>query len=335
MNLTLGVAKTTIARILGRSTSSSSVMDYINEAVERLMSRGNWPGTIVRYRACVNQAKITWPRQIETILKANVCDTPAPIANHWYEFAGSGPGTLHDTDCPGLVLEDMGNAPTFDDIGESGKLLYVLSTAGEDADAQILIRGYGGDATTDTEPIRTVVDGSWVEGEYIDIAPGATFSTKYFINITEVIKPVTNGVVRLYEFTAPATYKPLAYYDPDETVPSYRRSRIPSLATFGECDCDCCPTDYTSVTVLAKLAFIRASVDTDILQINNLPAIKDMVMSIQHAEKHNTQEAVFYEGRALRELQMQAKNADGGGTFPYYDVQDKAIYGAGDIEAVI
>jgi hypothetical protein len=329
--LTLAQARPTIARVIGRSENHSSVADYINEAVQRLMVRGNWVGTVVRYRVCVNEAKLTWPRHIHTILKCNICRSPVPVANGWYEFAAGGPGTLHDDDSIGLVLQDMGTASTFDDIGGTNRTLRVLGTEEEDG-AEICIQGYD----NSNQWIRTLHNGSLVDGEYFTITTTGTVSAHVWSNVTRVIKPVTEGNVLLYEReTSTLVEKPLGIYEPDETLPSYRRSRIPALDTVGDCGTGHCEDDHTAVNVKAKLRFIPVTQDTDWILIGNLPALKDMVMSILKAEKDLPEEAEIYETRAIRELSKELVDYEGESSFPRYDVQDPRTFGAGSITGVI
>jgi hypothetical protein len=160
-------------------------------------------------------------------------------------------------------------------------------------------------------------------------------SANIFTNVTRVIKPVTNGSVRMFERdTVLNVDKPMAIYEPDETTPSYRRSRIPGLDSVGGCGDSSCPEGFTTVNVKAKLRFIPVVNDNDWVLIGNLPAIKEMVMSIQKAEKHLWQEATVYEARALTELGKELVDYEGEGSIPKYDVQSTALFGAGNVEGV-
>jgi hypothetical protein len=333
MKLTLANAKPVIARVLGKSQSSPEVIAFLNEAIQRLMVRGNWRGTVVRYRIAVNDEKLTWPRQIETVLKVNVGGSPIPLANRWYEFAGAGPGTTTAENSPGLILQDLGTACSFDDIEGIGKTILVTSDEVEDADSQILIQGYD----QNNNWIRTLVAGVFVNGEYVNISPGGAYTTHEVINLTGVIKPQTNGRVYLYEHdVATGVNKPLAMYEHDEENPEYRRSRIPSLADVDSSGTfEGIPDGYAMVEVLAKLAFIEATEDTDILLIGNLPAIKDMVQSIVKAENNLAQEADYYESRAIRELEKELVNYEVTNGAPQFDIQSPEIFGAGTISGVI
>ena len=89
------------------------------------------------------------------------------------------------------------------------------------------------------------------------------------------------------------------------------------------------------MNVLAKLRFIPVAKDNDWIQIGNLPAIKEMVMSIQKAEKNLWDEAEVYENRALRELGKELVDYEGEASLPKYDIQSPALFGAGNIEGVI
>jgi hypothetical protein len=53
------------------------------------------------------------------------------------------------------------------------------------------------------------------------------------------------------------------------------------------------------------------------------------------AEKNLAQEADYYEARAIRELEKELTNYNGGTTHPAFDTQDPQIWGAGAIQGVI
>ena len=49
MKLLLKDVKADCAKVLSMSSTDSRVVDYINEAQERLLYKGKWPGTYIRY----------------------------------------------------------------------------------------------------------------------------------------------------------------------------------------------------------------------------------------------------------------------------------------------
>lgn len=300
-----------IPKVLGICADDPRVLEYCNEAMERLMARGKWVGTYQKYRICTSDGCLTWPRQILGIEAVSLCNIPMRIRNEWFEFLEFGTGLQTPSDC-GLQLFDRGMACAFNDIAGTNKKIKVYADVTEDEDAQILLQGYDENGIW----IRTEVDGEWVDGEYVDLAvsPG-TLSTKKFSVLTGVQKPVTNGIIRLYEYNVDdTTQRAIAIYEPDETVPVYRRSLITGLVNSGRCcgaseDCD-----TKTVTVMAKLRFIPVAKDTDYLPIGNLAAIKDMVQSIRKMENNLFEDAKKYEASAINELERELKEYLGDGT---------------------
>lgn len=333
--LRLSDCKTDIARVLGFCDSDSRVVSYLNEAQRRLMPKGKWVGTVVRYRICVSNSCLTWPRQIETIEAFALCDTPGMLRNMWFEYLGNGPGQLSEENGNGKTLVDRGMAATFDDpIANASNKIRVHSAVAESSSSRILIQGYDENA----QWVRTQDSGSWVDGEYVTISNVYQYTTTRWSNITGVQKPVTNGPVWLYEYstTLSSAVKALAYYEPDETNPLYRRSLIPMLSDAGCCDCDTGDScSNTSVTVLAKLRHIPVRNDNDWLILQSLPALKDMVKSVDFREKNMMKEAMEYEASAVTELQSDLKSFEGSGTVRPIRAEGWNTFGGGGVEPMI
>lgn len=337
MNLvTLGTAKTKIARVLGVCTTDSAVAEYLNEAQERLLNRPGKPvGSYVRYAICVNDSCLTWPRQIRSIEAFAVCDTPGQVHSSWYEFLTNGPGMLHDDDMPGTKLVDREMACTFDDItaGEVDRNVRVTTDVAETAGTYIWL--YGNDENGNW--IRSQIGGVWYDGERIDLSTAPVNSTHFFTSLVRVNKAATNGIVRLYEWnsTTAAVVKALAYYEPSETLPIYRRSFIPGLADMQTCENSTDDCDNRTVTVLARLQHIPVSADNDFLVIGNLPALKLMVMAIKAEEDGDIEKAQVLEAKAQRELDGELAAYLGDGQMPDIRVEDRSLFGGGGVENVI
>lgn len=331
--LRLSDVKSTIAASIGLCTDDARVISLINEAQERLLPQGKWVGTYARYRVCISNACITWPRQIETIEAMSICKVPGVIRNEWFEFLGNGPGGFSEDSCPGNVLIDRGMAATFDDpIATAANKIRVHSDVAESSSSRILIQGYD----ENSQWVRTLDSGSYVDGEYVTISTNYQYTTTRWSNITGVQKPVTNGAVRLYEYstTLSSAVKALAYYENDETVPLYRRSMIPGLGETGACcgaDSDC--TNKT-VTVMAKLRFIPVRNDIDYLMIGNSPAIKDMVRSCWFSDRNDIQNAGIYEAKAVDMLKKELQSHLGTGTVVPIRAEGMATFG-GNFENVM
>jgi hypothetical protein len=226
--------KADVGKVLNFCADDSRIADYVNKACERLLYELKSKGTLVRYRVCTPSGCLTWPRSIETIEAFAICKRPGTVRNSFYEFLGSGPGILGENSCAGNQLVDQGEVCSFDNVRGTGKKIAVYCDATETAldNPSIIIQYYDS-------------NGQWVrvngiDGEKINfLAAGQYALTGSEVmpdGLVKVIKPKTNGVVRLYEYdTVALTYRPLAYYEPSEEVPVYRSSLIPNLSRIRCC----------------------------------------------------------------------------------------------------
>jgi hypothetical protein len=284
---------------------------YLNEAVVRLLPRGQWRGTVVRYRLCPSANCITWPRHVESILAFSICARPGVIRSHWYEFLGYGPGNIPlSSDCSGDKLKDRGLAVAFDDICGENKKIRVYCDLPADAGKTILLQGY------DSNRNWVLTGNGDVNGELVTLAmPWVDTSTVWMPSgLAGVQKQLTKGPVRLYELdTTTALQRPLAIYEPDELVPEYRRSVVPGMTDGSATDApDSCA--QPAVTVLAKLKFIPVRAETDYLLIGNTAALKDMCQAIKKREDNHIAEALTYEASAIAVLEQELSNFHGDGT---------------------
>lgn len=307
-----------ISRVLNLSPTDARWLGYLNECQRRVVQTGElFYGSHARYQFCVTDGCITWARQIASIEAAAVCNSPITIRSGWFEFLESGYGLQNGGGtcssgncnsgpwghCSGQQLYDRGNAVSFADIRGDNKKIKVYADVAEAAGAKILLQGNDENGNW----IRTQVSGVWIDGEQVLISTTPQTSTKFFSSLVAVQKPETNGSVRLYEYdTVLATQRALAVYEPSETNPSYRRSYIGSICPGADCD-------TVQVTVMAKLEFIPAKVDTDWLLVGNLPALKDMCQSIRMAENNDFAGATQWEARAVQALRRELSHYRGHG----------------------
>lgn len=347
--LTLGAARSTIARVLGVCESDARVPDYLNQAVERLLPRGKWVGTFQRFRFCTSNSCITLPRHFETVEAFAICNFPGVVRNEFFEFQGTSYGILGPDDCLGSTLVPRGLSPTFDDFFGTTQKAKVYCDVQEATGAYILLQGFDQNFNW----IRTQVGGTWIDGERVLLTTSPQISVNYFTSITAVQKPITNGSVRIYSYDVPsgANVKAISIYEPDETLPQYRRYMIPGLSQMGgsngnsPCSTDT-QCDQTKVDLLVKMAFIPVRLDTDHLIIGNLQALKLAVMAIKQEENNQLDMAErFFEGSLVNEygiparrggaislLEEELSNFNGDGPVATPRMQDPALWGAGYIE---
>jgi len=307
--VTLGSLKVSLNnRLANYCNDDARLTDLINRACERLLYEMKSVGTFSRYRVCVNNACITWPRQIETIEAYAVCGRPGTVRNGWYEFLENGPGVQSATSCNGNQLIDAGESVSFENIIGTGKKIAVSVDVTEDAAATILLQYYDSSG----QWVRTQPGGTWIDGEEITLpATGAFAYTSLEVmpnGLTRVIKPVTNGIVRLWEYDVATTnLRALAVYEPSETIPVYRRSTIPNLPQI-----PCCTRteecDKISVEVIGKIRFIPVAVDNDFLCISHQDAVRLACQAIHKEESDMVDDAAKYWMLANRCMMKQLEH---------------------------
>ena len=327
-----------IYTILGVCSTSSAVVNYVNQATQRLLYAMKSVGTYGRFRITTNgnesNSIITWPRHIEAIESVAVNQFPSVIRNGWFEFVENGPGVMDSTSGIGNQLVDAADAYTTSDIITTGnpkkiKCIPVLAEA-----TGIYITIYGEDANGNL--VITNQAGSILRGERISIN-GSGQTTNTFSKITGITKGATNGVVKLYEVdTVTLVERLIATYEPDETRPVYRRSIIPGLQNNGACvACGGVDGDPPQVDVVGKLRYIPVVNDTDWLLIGNLPALKLEIMAIRKEENDLLNEAMGYHAKAIALLQEELNHWQGDGSVPAFRAEDNAIFGGGGVESLV
>jgi hypothetical protein len=338
MKLLLKDVKPDAAKILSMASTDSRVVDYINEAQERLMYKGKWPGTYIRYELTQSNGAITWPRQLETIEAVAVSGIPGKVRDSWFEFLESGPGLLDKADSDALTLIDRGESPCFTDITTADDIDKKIRIKYKDLDngKSIILQGYdenGAWIRTIPTGTATVIDGEKItfdtSSDTLEAATGyrITDTTNKFQSLAAVVKDVTSYEVKLYEIesTGAVSERAMAHYEPTETKPSYRRSLIPGISD---------DNTTVTVTVVGKARFIPAVVDDDWLHINIKSAIKEMIMSISLGEKLMTQESMAHEARAEGILQDYLMHYIGDGTIVVPRLHGSAADTAAGVENI-
>lgn len=307
MKFTLGDARSEewgIPLVLDLCPTDDRVRHVVNQAQYRLITRGKWWGLYQKIKICLTTSGcVTWPRQVAGLENIAVCGEPIMARNEWFEFLQDGPGlvprrgvcnTCCSTDLgwPTRQMFGRGVAPSFNDVHPPNKKLRLYATVPEDYGKRVLVKGFDGNGGW----IRTIEAGDYIDGFYMTLAAPFVDSAMEIKGITSYQKPITEGNVLAYEVdTLTSAQTQMGDFESDELIPSYRRSYISGIS--GSCS--------KTITAMAKLEFIPARNDNDILMIGNLAAIKDMVMAIKKRENNLEGEAIALEQAALRELNRE------------------------------
>lgn len=269
----------------GFSITDPRYIDRINLCQQELMMELDIPGVVDRWLFRVDQASglIALPYELDRLMQVTVDDCPLTIVSPWYEFVQYGPGIEDDYDARGNarrcwidVVKDRGEMPVVTPIPDAVNvptgpwMLRVYAAVTEDADAVLNIQGLD----TDGLIIRTL-DGSWYNGlnVAIDHSVPYTETTQEFSKITGIVKPETNGYVKLTAWNG-VTEVELSNYAFNETTPSYRHYYIPRMHNLG----------YSGVREKVMLArcrrrYVPVKEDNDLLIISNINALKSMIVA--------------------------------------------------------
>lgn len=310
MPSTLAQAKASrIPVVLGVCADDSRFLAYLNEAQERLLSRGLWKGAYARIRMCTDNACVTWPRQVENVEAIRLKGYYGAVRNEWFEFLTFEPRSYLSNCCSPnwwpcgaeSNLFNQGTYPTFADVRGTNKKLRFYIQYPEDAGKRIFVQGLDQNGN----PIRTEEDGERVDGEWVTLASPSVDSTNFVSNVTAIQKEITAGNVRAYTVDPDGNLAAIANYEPDEEIPSYRRTYLKPFPAARRC------CDYRTIEAMVKLAFIPARRDTDFLLIGNLTALKFECQAIKKEEDDLTQEAEVYHQKAIRELNNELRTYNG------------------------
>lgn len=324
MRLTLSNVMTPLANAINQNTYSARCIDYINRGQEELLNYGRWVGTRVRYRVCSDGGFVVWPRAIGSVEAMRICGFPVILHNEWFEFQDFTTSNYsygaYGIDSQGwlggvgpAIAIDQQEVISFAELCGSGnpKRLKVYAFSNEAAGARILFQGY--DANGQWIRTNDVTEG-WTDGEFVSInAAGPQTTINTFTSWVGVQKPVTNNRIMVTELdTVTALERTLANYESDETSPSYRRNKIPSL--FCNQFANAQIPRSVPIEVIGKQRFIPATTPRSYLMLSSASAIVQMAIAIYRRENGDVVGGEEYEQKAVQILDNELSSWIGQGT---------------------
>jgi hypothetical protein len=269
----------------------------ISESVRILANRvPDWDWTIGRAAFCAFDGYITLPREVETVLAANINGFPAWPRDKWFIHHLNGPGCYSKINAFHEFYDEVGQVSTFRDMPWPGYLIGVPESV---ADEGKLMLVYGYDVN-DKELYHTDGDGNVVKGIRVPITLAAipVFPDPVVVkSITRVVKGDTVGGVRLwaqdYNGIEPVTL--LGYYYPDEREPQYKRMRFPK---------------ESEVYITFRRKTLDVKTQADWIPFESKVALLMMLNSLRRMYQGNLQEAQLFEEKAvtlLREEELAKK----------------------------
>lgn len=199
-------------------------MEWVSDCIELLSNKGEIDPLVAFVDLCVTGECITTPREVETILALNICGHPALGHDVLFSFHLNGPGDRSHGGC-NLDWFDIGNFPTYRDISCTSKLIAFLDNP-EDAGKHLRVFGFD----EQNRPLRTQEGNVWRDGLLVPMIFGYALpdaGAQSVSRITQIQKDRTVANVRLSSFdNSTSTGTLLGIFEPDETVPLYRRFKI-------------------------------------------------------------------------------------------------------------
>jgi hypothetical protein len=273
--------------------TNPAFIGYVNRAVRELMDAGDWWNTVAKARMVAYSGGIAWPAWVGSERAVNVCNRPVALWNRWWSMIPTEP---RDYQCRRplrgpVEIENDGTTPVFQNIVNGPNTIRVYRRMALDANKTIAFIGVdaNGQPYTETLALPPGLPG------YIDTA-------NTFQRVDQVVKDVTVGCLDVYQLS-PATGQvfDMAHYLPSETNPDYQHSRI-----VGGCPSN--SLGQIPLTILAKQQFVPVSINTDIVQIDNVQALETMIYALKDREASSSEGYATNRGIAIKLLNAQLRD---------------------------
>lgn len=197
------IGNSSISNITSASPTDPQFALYIQEAISRLTSRGDWPGTVVPMRTCVINGCIVWPRHVAAVRKMADCNGNFPIHGMFYDFLDwRNRDWYRDDYWYGLGwrgrrnMVQKGWSPVFTEPCGNATQLRLYNQYTEDIGATLTVFGkdnYGNRLRT-----RNVDGITWSDGLILTAQAPWCQSPGYVAHIERVIKTSTQGNLSLF-----------------------------------------------------------------------------------------------------------------------------------------
>lgn len=314
-----------IKKICGCRPDSPDFLALVNEVEKSLMIRGGWFDLEQRVTFCISGCHIVWPEFVGTVLAIKFCGGEVAVSrNGWYSFAPNqsmrggrrynfGLGEYRHDGNYGhdVVVEDSPMRPCYNDVScSTGSMVRYTIVNPNDAGKKLTIYGkkVGG------QLLQERVDGAFVNGLTLTAKnPYAqTFDLVAPGGIQSIVREPTESMAYLWEYDpACGALRDIAVFQPGETHPRYRASRILNIPRRNNADNNgaCC---FTPVEALIKLKFVEIRNERDFIPVDNLRALKLGIQAVKLEEKNMDGEAAGKWAMAVHELNLESwdKNPD-------------------------
>lgn len=212
-------------KIVG-SCNDVHLFRQLSDAVTLVANKGDFEGWKGWLDICTSGGTcVSLPREVETVIAVNIGGKPTLGLSSLFNFHLNGPGDCR-TAC-GWEWQDQGGwHSTYRDLSTPSKLVAYLSSSA-DNNAGLIVHGFD----INGNKLRREVSGVWKDGYAVPTLYGYAIpdaGAPIIARIDWVEKDETVGPVRLstIDDSGPAGGLTLGIYEPDETLPQYRRIKL-------------------------------------------------------------------------------------------------------------
>jgi hypothetical protein len=294
-------------KIVG-SCSDTLLFRQLSDAVTLIANKGDFEGWKGFIDICTTNCGtcVTLPREVETVIAVNIGGHPTLALSSLFNFHLNGPGDCR-TPC-GWAWQDQGNNhATYKDLATPSKLVAYLSSSADNGKG-LIVHGFDDSGNR----LRYSEAGEWKDGYQVPTLYGYAIpevDAPLIARIDWIEKDETVGPIRLstIDDSGPTSGQLLGVYEPDETIPQYRRIKL------GKC-CDWVRIAYRRTTPIFTSKYDRVPLKSRIAFLNAVRATKyyfDADLALAHA----------YEVDAAR-LELEAQDASEPPTFHPIQVVD-------------
>jgi hypothetical protein len=204
-----------------------------------------------------------------------------------------------------VVVENQGEIPVFNPIQCMANYIRVFVRLQKDIGKNITF--YGLDQNNQ-EVMQRDASGNWTPGITLQLALPFAQTPMQFRQVIRVLKDATMGPLDCYQYDAVNNVLlDLAHYEASETSPSYQHMVIKNF--HRGCHCNSANNPNTTpaarqITALVKLRFIPVVADDDLVLIDNLGALKQMIMGIKKEDAGSAEGFTEYLKLAMNTLNV-------------------------------
>lgn len=322
--ITFSDAKSYLAEFVGTGycPTHPDVARDINDACRRLLQAADSDYGLDILRIWTQNNSITLPREYVAARMVRIGYEPREIYSPSFEFLQNGPTNLFNTGTS-FISEGVGHPCFFEIPRDKAYGLFAVSTDPQDVTKSLSIRCLNNDGSlvlSSASPDLSLPIAHWNGGSEGSLTYQPTNALSTTVGaVKQVLLPAgLRGYISFYAIDPDEGYMWfLSRYHPDETRPGYQRYRLPRFVKGEDSDGirGTGATDGLFVECLCKKRHIDMTRDNDLLSVQNMDAVKLMVMAIQNENNREINLSDALKSRALANVQTQEDDQDTGTVF--------------------